>query len=256
MSHMPVQHGRQQQFQRGSVAGIPFAPSPSDMGGMPPPPPFHHDMLDPEMGESKQSPDKQGYGNRGPGHTSHAMPPFYTPGATSNAFQPTPPSGPPRGPGNSGAGLPDNSGSGMGARGRLPPLRGAGDGRRLSGASAASDSGGGRARRGSNASGTFQQQVCARTCVSACACVVSAHVPRANSGTWSWVLADSPGGLACVRETGACETAACGHRPTLWTAWHNSSPARTPTHAGAMAVAGGHRRNCCDLLCHSGLRCS
>lgn len=154
MSHMPM-HSRPQQFQRGSVAGIPFAPSPSDMGGMPPPPPFHHDMIDPEQGESKHSPDKQGYGNRGPGHTSHAMPPFYTPGATSNVFQPTPPTGPPRG---SGAGLPDNSGSGMAGRGRLPPLRGAGDGRRLSGASAASDSGGGRARRGSNASGTFQQQ--------------------------------------------------------------------------------------------------
>jgi len=133
MSQMPMQH-HHMQHQR-SVAGIPFAPSPTDMPVPPPPPSGYID-------DSKATPARKMSAAR-PAHISQPMPPLFTPNSGA-MFQPTPPSmGPPQG----------------GAT-RLPPLRGAGQ-RRLSNASAVSDAQG-RPRRGSNASGSYAQQVRAR----------------------------------------------------------------------------------------------
>lgn len=155
MAHMPPQH------QRGSVAGIPFAPSPSDMmmmGGPPPPPPYRDPGMDMDMQDSKQTPDKV-FGTRQAGHTSRPLPPIFTPGQTqhnSPVYNPTPPQGPP-----SGAMGPDNTGGGRKPGGRLPPLRGAqgGQGRRGSIGSTVSDANNARQqRRGSNASAGYQQQ--------------------------------------------------------------------------------------------------
>lgn len=168
LSHMGPGHGMQQR----SVAGIPFAPSPSDMM-MPPPPPFHRDPGMDMEADNKQTPEKI-FGLRQPGHTSHAMPPLFTPGQAgqnSAVYNPTPPQGP---PGNKRVG------------GRLPPLSNPGqaNARRLSTSSAVSDTAGGRQRRGSNASGTYQQQQVRCVGVTIYSCWLTLHCLPGRPTRW------------------------------------------------------------------------